>query len=190
MLAGYAFGSLYRKDQSARRRDFLLLGGAIVLGFVVIRLINIYGDPTPWTTKFGTAKAFLSFLALTKYPPSLLYLMMTIGPGIVFLALAERHTSGTVARVFITFGRVPFFFYFLQWAVAHTLAIAETWLANRPFAYLFSNIGLAGPLPSSVGFSLPVVYAIWISGVAIIYPFCIWYAGVKARRRDWWLSYV
>lgn len=192
MLAGYAFGSLFRKDQSDRRRALLLLGGAIVVGFVIIRLMNSYGDPVPWTTKFGTAKAVLSFLALTKYPPSLLYLMMTIGPGILFLALLERHTSGALARVFITFGRVPFFFYFLQWAVAHSLAILATLIAGKPVGYLFSNFGFTGPPPSSVGvgFSLPVVYAIWILGAAMIYPFCIWYGGVKARRRDWWLSYV
>jgi uncharacterized membrane protein len=190
MLAGYAFGSLYRKEANDRRRALLLIGTAIVLGFVIVRLINVYGDPAPWTTQFGGAKAILSFLALTKYPPSLLYLMMTIGPGILFLAFAERHSSSVLARVFITFGRVPLFFYLLQWVMAHVLAIAATWIAGKPTGYLFSNVGFAGPVPTNVGFGLPLVYALWILGVILLYPLCAWFAGVKARRRDWWLSYV
>ena len=190
MLAGYAFGNLYRKEESHRRRALLLLGGSIVAGFVAIRLINMYGDPVSWTMRFGAAKAVLSFLALTKYPPSLLYLMMTIGPGILFLAFAERHTSSALARAFITFGRVPLFFYLLQWIVSHVLAIAATWMASKPVGYLFSNVGFAGPPPTDVGFGLPVVYALWILGVILLYPLCASFASVKARRGDWWLSYV
>jgi uncharacterized membrane protein len=190
MLAGYAFGSLYRNEASDRRRTLLVVGTAIVLGFVIIRLINVYGDPVPWTTQFGGGKAILSFLALTKYPPSLLYLMMTIGPGILFLAFAERHTSGALARLFITFGRVPLFFYVLQWGMTHVLAIAASWIGGKPVAYLFSNVGFTGPVPTNVGFGLPVVYALWILGAILLYPLCVWFAGVKARRRDWWLSYV
>jgi len=190
MLAGYAFGSLYRRNERQRRRALLLLGSAIVVGFVVLRLINIYGDPAPWTMRFGAAKAALSFLALSKYPPSLLYLMMTIGPGILFLLFAERRSSGPLARMFVTFGRVPLFFYLLQWVTLHVLAIAVTWMAGRPVGYLFSNVGFAGPPPTDVGFGLPVVYAVWILGVILLYPLCAWFAGVKARRREWWLSYV
>jgi uncharacterized membrane protein len=190
MSAGYAFGSLYRKDPIARRRALLLLGSAIVLGFVIIRLTNLYGDPVAWTTRFGAGKAVLSFLAVTKYPPSLLYLMMTIGPGILFLAFAERHTSSALARVFITFGRVPLFFYLLQWVTAHGLAVAAAWIAGKPVAYLFSNVFLGPPPPAGIGFSLATVYALWLFGVLLLYPLCVWFAGVKARRRDWWLSYI
>ncbi len=190
MLAGYSFGALYRKRESDRRRTLLLLGTAIIAGFAIIRMINLYGDPAPWTTEFGAAKAALSFLALTKYPPSLLYLMMTIGAGILFLALTERHTSSWLARGFITFGRVPFFFYILQWLTAHTLAIAVTLMAGRPVAYLFSNFGFGGPPPTNIGFGLPVVYAVWILGVMLLYPLCAWFAALKARRRDWWISYL
>jgi uncharacterized membrane protein len=190
MLAGYAFGALLRREGPRRRRSFLLLGGAIVLGFVIVRFINLYGDPVPWTTRFGSAKTLLSFLALTKYPPSLLYLMMTIGPGILFLAFAERHPNGALTRAFITFGRVPLFFYLLQWATAHGLAVLAAWVAGKPVAYLFSNVFLGPPPPPNIGFSLPIVYALWILGVILIYPLCVWFVGVKARRRDWWISYV
>ena len=190
MSAGYAFGSLYRTDAIARRRALLLLGSAMVLGFVILRLTNLYGDPVAWTTQFGAAKAVLSFLAVTKYPPSLLYLMMTVGPGILFLAFAERHTSSAFARVLVTFGRVPLFFYLLQWVTAHVLAIAAEWIAGKPIAYLFTNFLLTPPPSSGIGFGLPIVYALWIFGVILIYPLCVWFAGVKARRRDWWLSYM
>jgi len=190
MLAGYAFGSLYRRNAEQRRRIFLLLGGALVAGFVVLRWTNLYGDPAPWTTRFGGVKTLLSFLATTKYPPSLLYLMMTIGPGILALAWVERHTRGAVANVFITFGRVPFFFYLLQWIVAHVLAISASWSAGKPFGYLFTNFILAPALPAGAGFGLPIVYLLWLLGAMLTYPLCVWFARVKATRRDWWLSYM
>ena len=190
MSAGYAFGWWYQRAEPDRRRLFMRLGAAIVLGFIIIRAINIYGDPAPWTTRFGGVKTILSFLATTKYPPSLLYLMMTLGPGILFLSWAERHTRGAFANVLITFGRVPFFFYLLQWIAAHLLAIGASWMTGKPVSYLFTNIVLAPALPAGAGFSLPVVYVLWLLGVILTYPLCAWFAGVKARRRDWWLSYM
>ena len=190
--AGYAFGSIYREPESDRRRKLLLLGSCLVLGFVVLRSTNVYGDPVPWTSQFGGIKTILSFLAVTKYPPSLLFLLMTLGAGILFLAFAERSARGRVARVIITCGRVPFFFYVLQWPVAHGLAIAASWMAGKPTAYLFSNFGFAAPLPptNGIGFGLPVVYLLWLTGLVLLYPPCRWFAAVKARRRDWWLSYL
>jgi len=190
MGAGYAFGWWYQKAEPDRRRLFVRVGVAIVLGFVVIRAINIYGDPSRWTTQFGGVKTLLSFLATTKYPPSLLYLMMTLGPGILFLAWAERHTRGAFANVLITFGRVPFWFYLLQWIVAHLLAVGAAWMTGKPVAYLFTTFILAPALPAGAGFSLGVVYLLWILGVILTYPLCVWFAGVKARRRDWWISYL
>ena len=192
MSAGYAFGWLYRDSEPVRRRKLLILGSSLVLGFIVLRSLNVYGDPVPWTSQFGRTKTILSFLAVTKYPPSLLFLLMTLGSGILFLAFAERPARGRLASVLITFGRVPFFFYLLQWPIAHSLAIVASWIAGRPTAYLFSNFGFAGPPPPTegIGFGLPVVYLVWLTGLIILYPLCRWYAAVKARRRDWWLSYL
>jgi uncharacterized membrane protein len=192
MASGYAFGWLYRENERDRRRHLILLGSALVLGFIILRALNVYGDPVPWTTRFGGTKTILSFLALRKYPPSLLFLLMTLGPGILFLAFAERRARGGLARIFITYGRVPFFFYVLQWLTAHCLAIAASWLAGKPVAHLFSNFGLAGPLPPTdgIGFGLPMVYFLWLLGLVLLYPLCRWFADVKARRRDWWLSYL
>jgi uncharacterized membrane protein len=190
--AGYAFGWIYREPEPDRHRTLLILGSCLMLGFIVLRSINVYGDPVPWTSQFGATKTILSFLAVTKYPPSLLFLLMTLGAGILFLAFAERPARGRFANVLITFGRVPFFFYLLQWVAAHSLAIAASWMAGKPVAYLFSNFGFAGPLPptNGIGFGLPVVYLVWLTGLVLLYPLCRWFAEVKARRRDWWLSYL
>jgi uncharacterized membrane protein len=190
--AGYAFGWLYRDPVPIRRRKLLILGSCLVLGFIILRSLNVYGDPAPWTSQFGGTKTVLSFLAVTKYPPSLLFLLMTLGSGILFLACSEQPSRGPLASALITFGRVPFFFYLLQWPIAHSLAIAASWIAGKPTAYLFSNFGFGGPPPPTdgIGFGLPVVYLLWLTGLVALYPLCRWYGGVKARRRDWWLSYL
>jgi uncharacterized membrane protein len=190
LAAGYAFGSLYRLDVAERRRLLLRLGSAITLGFIVLRAINRYGDPSPWSAQSSTVMTALSFLAVSKYPPSLLFLMMTLGPAMLFLAWFEGRERGKLAQIFVVYGRVPLFFYLLQWIVTHTLAIVAGRIAGKPTDYLFTNIGLAGPPAPGSGFGLGMVYALWILGVALLYPLCRWYAGVKARRHDWWLSYL
>ncbi len=190
MSAGYAFGSLYRLGAAARKRLLFRLGGAITLGFIVLRAINIYGDPAPWSPQSTAVKTGLSFLALSKYPPSLLYLMMTLGPGMLFLAWYEGRKPGWLGSIFVVYGRVPLFFYVLQWLTTHTLALVAGKLAGKPTDYLFTNIGFAPPPAPGSGFGLLTVYALWILGAALLYPLCRWYAGVKARRQDWWLSYL
>lgn len=190
MAAGYAFGSLYRLNETERRRILFRLGTAVTLGFLVLRAINIYGDPAPWTAQSGTVKTILSFLALSKYPPSLLYLMMTLGPAMLFLAWSEARVRGGLTGIFITYGRVPLLFYLLQWVTTHTLALVAGRVAGKPTDYLFSNIDMSPPPAPGSGFGLGMVYALWILGVALLYPLCRWYAGVKARRHDWWLSYL
>jgi len=190
MALGYALGALYKLTPLERRRILIRAGLAVTAGFIVLRAINIYGDPSPWAPRDTITKSVLSFLAVSKYPPSLLFLMMTIGPALLFLVWADGKTSGPVSRFFITFGRVPLFFYLLQWIVSHSLALIASVIAGKPTEYLFSNLGLAPPPPPGTGFGLPTVYALWILGVLLIYPLCRWYAGVKARRHDWWLSYL
>jgi hypothetical protein len=131
----------------------------------------------------------LSFLAVSKYPPSLLFLMMTLGPALLFLAWFDGRKAGRLGRIFVTYGRVPLFFYLLQWITTHTLALIAGSIAGKPTEYLFTS-NLFRPWPPGSGFGLGMVYARWILGVVLLYPLCRWYAGVKARRRDWWLSYL
>ena len=136
----------------------------------------------------------ISFLNLAKYPPSLQYLLMTLGPMLMVLAALDRVTQGgqlnALGRWILVFGRVPLFFYLLQWITAHTLALVASLIAGKPTDYLFSNLAFAPPPPAGTGFGLGVVFLLWVLGVLLLYPLCRWYAGVKARRRDWWLSYL
>jgi len=202
MAAGYAFGALYQKDAAWRRRVLLALGSAATVLFIVLRLINLYGDPAKWSRQKNSVFTVLSFLNTTKYPPSLLFLLMTLGPAMIALAVFESggpvQTSGSqsilarLRNVFVTFGRVPLFFYILQWYTAHLIAIVVGLLAGQPVAYQFQSPvdKFAGPPLTGVGFRLWVVYVCWVLGVVILYPLCKWFAALKARRRDWWLSYL
>ncbi|HEY4734753.1 MAG TPA: heparan-alpha-glucosaminide N-acetyltransferase domain-containing protein [Gemmatimonadaceae bacterium] len=190
MGAGYSLGAVYRLDAVSRRRILLRLGAALTVAFIVLRAMNVYGDPSRWSPRDTVTKTVLSFLATSKYPPSLLFLLMTIGPALLFLAWADGRRSGVVSRFFITFGRVPLFFYILQWIAAHSLALLASVIAGKPTEYFFSNLAVSPPPPAGTGFGLGAVYALWIFGVLLLYPLCRWYAAVKARRRDWWLSYL
>ena len=203
MAAGYAFGAIYQWDAGRRRRLLLTVGTAATVLFIVVRAINFYGDPSPWSRQSTTAFTVLSFLNTTKYPPSLLFLLMTLGPALLALACfesfnlslaapapAQHSVWGMIRNFFITFGRVPLFFYLLQWPTAHLLAVAVHFVAGKPWRWLFGNLpGVVSP-PPGVGFNLAVVYICWITGVLLLYPLCKWFAAVKARRRDWWLSYL
>jgi uncharacterized membrane protein len=199
MAAGYAFGAIYQIDARRRRRILLILGGVTTALFLVIRAINRYGDPSHWAQQTDWKFTVVSFLNVTKYPPSLLFLLMTLGPAILALAWFESFNAKTAGRqsvggwiknFFITFGRVPLFFYLLQWPTAHFISVLVHLIAGKPVRWMFgTSINFNGP-PPGVGFNLAVVYACWIAGVLLLYPLCKWFAGVKARRRDWWLSYL
>lgn len=190
MAVGYAFGAVYRLDAPVRRRLLIRMGLLLTAGFIVLRAVNVYGDPSPWAQQNTPMKTVLSFLAVTKYPPSLLFLLMTLGPALLFLAWADEKPANGWRGFFITYGRVPLFFYLLQWIVAHAVAIAASVIAGKPTDHLFSNLVVSPPAQRGAGFGLPVVYALWILGVLLLYPLCRWYAGVKERRRDWFLSYL
>ncbi|HZB46918.1 MAG TPA: heparan-alpha-glucosaminide N-acetyltransferase domain-containing protein [Pyrinomonadaceae bacterium] len=191
MAAGYAFGALYRLTPERRRRILLALGASMIAAFVVLRAVSLYGDPKPWAAQSrGALFTVLSFLNVEKYPPSLLFLLMTLGPAIMALAWFERAgRRGPLARVLITFGRVPLFFYVLQWVTAHALAILVGYLAGQSVAWQFANFA-DKPYPNPNGFDLWVVYVFWAVGLVLLYPLCRWFAGVKQRRRDRWLSYL
>lgn len=205
MALGYAFGSLYQGRASVglggwiqieprqRQRWLIILGAAATILFVVLRAINRYGDPSHWSQQKNALFTVFSFLNTTKYPPSLLFLLMTLGPALLMLALFESNRfRGRLRDAFVTFGRVPLFFYLLQWYTAHILGIVAGLIAGQSVAWQWESPVTKfthGP-PQGVGFRLWVVYVCWIIGVLLLYPLCKWFAGVKARRRDWWLSYL
>jgi uncharacterized membrane protein len=196
MAVGYAFGALYQKEANERRRLLLIMGGLATVLFVIIRFTNTYGEPQKWAPQKNAVFTVLSFLNTTKYPPSLLFLLMTLGPGILALAWFESRSRigsepGRVRSFFITFGRVPLFFYLLQWPTAHAISVLLHLAFGKPVNWLFQTPvdWFTSPHPG-IGFNLAVVYAAWIAGVLLLYPLCKWFAGVKARRKDWWLSYL
>lgn len=183
MAVGYAFGSLFLLRPATRRPIFFVLGVALTAGFVCLRYSNVYGDPNPWSPQRNEAMTVCSFLNCHKYPPSLCYLLMTLGPVIAALAFFDRE-PGPVARRVIVFGRVPLFFYLIHVPVIHALA------AVVAYAYYGPSVLAWNQPPPDYGYSLATVYAVWVLVVVMLYPPCLWFAGVKRRRRDAWLSYL
>ncbi|MGE0127893.1 MAG: DUF1624 domain-containing protein [Blastocatellales bacterium] len=191
LAAGYCFGAVYEWEPERRRRFLLNLGGGILIGFVALRAINLYGDPSRWSVQKNAVFTVLSFLNVSKYPPSLLFLLMTLGAAILALPWFERMRQGRLSRIFITFGRVPLLFYVGQWITVHVLAVSAGYLAGQPIGWLFTGLlDRPAPNPGNLGFSLWVVYAFWFLGLLLLYPLCKWFAEVKRRRKDWWLSYL
>jgi uncharacterized membrane protein len=178
MAAGYALGPVMRREPDARQRLLLKLGAAVTLGFVLLRATNLYGDPAPWTAQSTWLATVLSFLNCEKYPPSLLYLMMTLGPALMLLAAFE-HARGWLAPALATFGRVPFFFYVGHIYLSHALAVA-------------AGMVITGALASNpeIGLSLAGIYLIWLAVLVLLYPICRWFAGLKERGSGWWWSYI
>ncbi|HEU4748650.1 MAG TPA: heparan-alpha-glucosaminide N-acetyltransferase domain-containing protein [Gemmatimonadaceae bacterium] len=190
MAAGYVFGSVYADPPVERRRWLLRTGTALTFGFIVLRAVNFYGDPDHWSLQDSAVMTVLSFLDTTKYPPSLLFLLMTLGPALIFLGLFDDARESNLARPLITFGRVPMFFYLLQWPVAHGFGILASMAVGKPYAHLIgSPLGNAPPGPEA-GFNLATVYLFWILGTLLLYPLCRWYAKLKATGRYRWLSYL
>src|SRR3954470_4343085 len=191
MPVGYAAGVVFTWPAARRRRFLLRLGVGMVLAFVALRGANGYGDPRPWTSQRTPLVTLFSFLACRKHPASLCYLLMTLGPALAFLGLAEGITARW-ARPLVSFGRVPFFYYLLHVPLIHAAAVASgAILGGAAGASAFAHkLFLPGVETMRWGFSLPVVYVAWALVVFSLYPVCRWFAGVKARRRAAWLSYL
>ncbi len=193
MLLGYCFGRLYSKEFSAEKRKkwLLIIGTAAIALFIIIRAINIYGDPESWSTHNSSAFTILSFLNTTKYPPSLLYTLMTLGPSMIFLAFAEKPLNRFTAAI-TCIGRVPMFYYILHLYLIHLLAM----LAAEISGFNWSDMILqrrtwVDPQLKGYGFSLGVTYLVWIGVVLLLYPLCKWYDKYKtAHKEKWWLSYL
>jgi uncharacterized membrane protein len=182
------FGSMLQADPAARKKRLLRLGFGLIAAFLVFRGLNVYGDPHPWSGQDSLTKTVLSFIDTHKYPPSALYLLMTLGPAIAILPLLERW-KGRAADFVVVFGRVPMFYYVLHLFLIHTLAMIAASLSVSDIGFLFSNAPWES-WPASYGFPLPVVYAVWVLVIAILYVPCRWFAGVKRRRKEAWLSYL
>ncbi len=186
MALGYGFGALFERPAAARRRVTFALGAAAIAAFVVIRAINRYGDPTPWTSQpRGAVYTLLSFINCEKYPPSLLFTMMTLGPALCVLALVDGRPTPRIARPLLVFGRVPLLFY-----VTHLALLRYT---SGPLAYVRWGPAAFRLPPGHAGspeYPLWGAYVAWLVALVTLYPLCRWFAGVKERNRAWWLSYL
>lgn len=193
MMLGYGLGKIYEPsvDPAFRKKSLLYTGAGLIFFFILLRYINVYGDPLPWTLQDNTTSTIFSFLNVHKYPPSLLFICITIGPALIFLALFET-TQNKITRIISVYGKVPFFYYILHFYILHTLCmilfiarghtfsegIEDT--AGIPFRFL-----IAGE-----GYPIGIVYLIWILMVIALYPLCKWFSDMKRKHRHWWLSYL
>lgn len=187
MAAGYALGPVFAQERAARVPQLFMLGAAVTLGFVVLRATNLYGDPAPWAIQDTLPATVLSFINCDKYPPSLLYLAMTLGPALMLVATLES-VRGPVADWIATVGRVPFFYYVVHIFLLHALAVLFAWVTIGEIGFLFGR--LAGRKPATYGMGLAGIYAVWLAVVVSLYPLCRWFAGIKRRRTEWWWSYL
>ncbi len=191
MFLGYGFGTIYTNNEDAakRRKIILWMGLALTLFFIVVRFINRYGDPDPWSTQRKGIYTFLSFLNVSKYPPSLCYTAMTLGPALIFLSLIET-VRNRVTNILSMYGRVPFFYYVLHFYLIHIICVILFFAtgntsknivdSNTPFLFR----------PQTFGFSLGVVYLIWLFVIVVLYKPCKWFDNYRKTHRQWWLSYL
>jgi uncharacterized membrane protein len=178
MAAGYVLGPVMQLEARPRQRVLFQLGAAITLGFIILRIINFYGDPAPWMPQQTWLATLLAFLNCEKYPPSLLYLMMTLGPALMLLAAFED-AHGSFAGFLAVFGQVPFFYYVIHIYLIHLLAVTTA----------FATTGYLVRTPE-IGLNIGGVYLVWLLVLVLLYPICRWFAELKRSGGGWWWSYL
>ncbi len=195
MAAGFCFGHILMLEEATRRRITVRLGLGMTALFFLLRTINIYGDPLHWSAQKSAVFTVLSFFNCTKYPGSLDFILMTLGPAFLFLTwLDRRHLKPT--NPLIIFGRVPLFYFVLHFYAIHAILVIMSWMryGSNAFGFIFHTVpSLGGPreiYPTDFGYPLWVTYAVWIVLVLALYPLCKWFARIKATHRNPWLSYL
>jgi uncharacterized membrane protein len=197
MAAGYGFGKVLTLQPAKRKIVCLTVGLSAIALFLILRGFNLYGDPRPWhaaTAAHNGAPpmpALLSFLNTTKYPASLCFLLMTLGPIITLIPVLEG-LSGALARGISLFGRVPFFYYMLHIPLIHALALVVSKIKlGFVSPWLFANHPMGNPEPpDGYAWSLPLLYLVWGITIVVLYFACRWFAALKAKRSHWWLQYL
>lgn len=203
MALGYVFGKVFDKPAEARARIMLWLGAAATGAFLVLRAFNAYGNPAAgvarnspgeWHVQSTVAMSIVSFLDLEKYPPSLQFLLMTLGPALILMAFVERNAgSKTYERLWkpiVVFGQVPLFFYILHLFAIHLAAIGLAQLSSQPVAWLWRGAFWMNEPPDGYGHGLPAVYLTWLLVIVVLYFPCAWFARYRREHKSWWLSYL
>ncbi len=193
MMLGYSFGKIYSQaiDFTQRKKILLLSGAGLILFFIVLRFLNVYGNPYRWSVQQNSLFTFLSFLNVHKYPPSLLYMCITIGPALLFLALFEN-SNNKLTQAISVYGRVPFFYYVIHFYLLHILCMVLFLTRGHSITEVTPDIfGIPFRfLIAGEGYSLKIVYLIWILLVLALYPLCKWFSELKKKKDYWWLSYL
>ena len=188
MMLGYSLGKWYEIgfDEQKRRKSLLALGVTAVVGFVVIRFINVYGDPRPWTHQMESIRTLFSFLNVAKYPPSLVFTLMTVGPGLIILSFTEK-TKNALSEFFMTYGRTPLFYFAVHFFLVHLLETIAFFATGHNFSQAIDPQSPFLFRPTNFGFSLTTVYLIWASVVLALYYPCKWfYTWKRARKAAIW----
>ncbi len=193
MPLGYYLGELYMPEVSPsnRHKTLKIIGFSMIVLFIALRFLNFYGDAYKWSEQESLVFTIMSFLNVSKYPPSLLYLLVTLGPAMLFLAFAEKW-QGATAQKFIVIGRVAMFYYLIHLYIIHLGALLAAYLTGFDPTLLIMDqwISYISDL-KGYGFDLWVVYIVWICLIIGFYPVCRWYDNYKSNNRDkWWLSYL
>lgn len=182
---GYSFGVTVNFGRVRRESLYMRVGITMIVAFVILRTLNSYGDPVDWSSQSSASFTLLSFLNTTKYPPSLMFLLMTLGPSLCLLSLFERWSNGRLRDALLVFGRVPLFFYILHLYLLRFTAI--------PVSFALYGAEAVKPPPGPAGsamLGLGAAYVAWVLAIVLLYPACRWFARIKRQRRDWWLSYL
>lgn len=186
MLLGFGSAFIFTWEAARRDRMLAIIGLVLIVTFFLLRGLGYYGDSNDWTLHGNFTSTAMDFMNVTKYPPSLLYLMITLGPMLLICAAGDR-LGGRLKETLVMFGRVPFAFYILHLYLIHALALLlGLWQGYTPGQFLVPFMFL----PEDYGIGLPAVYLVWALVILMLYPVCNWFAGLKSRRKDWWLSYL
>jgi len=195
MALGFCLGPVFLKPAATRQRTLIGVGTGMTIAFLIIRALNGYGDPAPWSPQPSPTLSAMSFLNTTKYPPSLAFLLMTLGPALLILGIFEG-LAFQRKNPLIVFGRVPLFYFVLHFFVAHAAAVllAAAVYGRTTWTFMLQPVpsmgGPAAAFPPHFGYDLWVTYLVWIVIVAGVYPLCAWFARIKEQRRAWWGSYL
>lgn len=191
---GYFLGALYdpNYDRGKRKKTLLSVGFGMLALFVILQAFNKYGDPVHWSIQKNAVFSLLSFINVTKYPPSLLYILVTLGPAMIFLAFAENPGKKISEKIEV-FGRTPFFFYVIHVYAIHLLAMIGALISGYPLSsMILSDRVNRVPELKGYGFDLVIVYLVWLGLILLLYPCCKWFGRYKKNHqsRQWWLSYL
>lgn len=191
MMLGYVFGVMYKPtfDSALRRKILRIAGISLLVLFFVFRTFNIYGDPAPWSVQSAPVFSIISFLNVSKYPPSLMYLCITLGPGLIMLAYFEK-VKNKLTDIFIVYGNVPFLYYLMHWFLLRTASVAEFYLQGYGSKDLYNPKLHFFYRPDAMGLNLAGVYLVWLLVVVSLYFPCRAFAKYKRTHKQWWLSYL